>query len=149
MTKKTSIPKPGAPASGAKIAAKNAARTAAALSPVIAPTTADDGGAQGNDLKMRDLLGQVADKSGLRRSEVREVLELALRDIGEALAEERGVTLPGLGKLKVKQVKPKDGRRVIEVRVRQDARPTTSGPAEETSPAIPRTVGVAKDKNQG
>jgi len=121
MTQKTSKSKAATPASGAKIAAKNAARTAAVLAQSSTELNPDTGSAIAEDLKMRDLLGQVADQSGLRRSEVREVLELALRDIGSALADGRGVNLPGLGKVKVKRVKPKDDRCVIEARVRQDA----------------------------
>lgn len=123
----------------AKNAAENATGAAAALS---TPSTKGDA-TEGTDattgageLKMRDLMVQVADRSGLRRSEVREALEMAMREIGDALADGRGVNLPGLGKVRIKQIRPKGSHRVIEARVRQDMRGAGS--------TLSATGGVAK-----
>nr|WP_244995797.1 HU family DNA-binding protein [Pseudooceanicola nitratireducens] len=72
---------------------------------------------------MKELLDQVAEGQDLKRADVRRVLEEALTQIGTALGEGRDLSLPGLGKLKVKRATRKGDRRVIEARLRQDAPP--------------------------
>ncbi|EAQ01625.1 hypothetical protein OB2597_04273 [Pseudooceanicola batsensis HTCC2597] len=89
-----------------------------------------------DDFRMKDLLAAVTDAGGLKRSKVRAVTEEVLRQLGVALGQGRAVSLPGLGKIKTKRAKTVGGRRVLELRVRQDA-----GTAE---PAKGRADGVAE-----
>lgn len=124
MTTKTPASRPPRAASGAKIAARNAAKSAAALTQEKSQSRSDalvsDRDPALTDLKMKDLLEGVSDRSDLKKSEVKSVLEEALRQIGNAIEEGRTISLPGLGKVKVKRSKVSGNRRIAEVRIRQD-----------------------------
>ena len=52
--------------------------------------------------------------------QMKPAIEAAMEVLGAALTEGRDVNLPGLGKMKIKRSKTTEGRRVIEMRLRQN-----------------------------
>lgn len=71
------------------------------------------------DLRRREYLEEVALRSGLRKNQVKPVLEAALEVLGETLASGRGTNLPGLGKFKVNRSKDVGRAQVMVCRLRR------------------------------
>ena len=118
------------PQAKAKAAARKAAKAAAIAETyvsagksrtkdVVTPPDSD----QMEDLKLRELLQAVADAGDFKKPQAKPVIEATLVALGEALAAGRDLNLAGLGKVKVKRSKVANGRRVSELRIRQDITP--------------------------
>lgn len=78
-------------------------------------------------LKKRELLQKLSDKTGLRKSRIRPVMDAMLTILGEAVAEERPLQLPPLGKLKPLRSKAQGGARISHVKIRQALTETETG----------------------
>lgn len=104
-------------------AGAGAARGAARPEPVSEPSDADEAtSAEAPEvLEKKELLDRVVARSGVRRRDAKPAVEAALAILGSALAEGRDLRLEPLGKLKVTNVKTRGGKRVIHVRLRQNA----------------------------
>ncbi|MBF9059396.1 hypothetical protein HKCCSP123_09390 [Rhodobacterales bacterium HKCCSP123] len=94
-------------------------------------------GPEGNDasdprFKRGDLIEAVGQRTALKRSDSKLVLELVLEELGKALDGNDDLVLPPLGKLMVKNRKSDaDGPGVLTVRIR---RPRVAGEAAGESP---------------
>lgn len=132
------------PQAKAKAAARKAARAAAIAETYTAGggiTPADPVGDVSprvvDDLKMRELVDAAVEAGDLKKPAAKAAIESALKVLGAALADGRDVNLPGLGKVKIKRSKVTNGRRVLELRLRQNADdhilkgPGTDGVAED------------------
>lgn len=126
-TAKTSIPKTQAakPATTAKVEAPIAqtqvdtsqapASSAAApsvveaLSPVVLS----------NELRKKELFDLVVARSGMKKKDVKPVVEAMLAVLGDALAEQREMNLQPLGKLKVQRGKELHDGRALVLKLRQ------------------------------
>lgn len=102
-------------------AAKIASPVKPPVASVVQPTettqiTAGDGGPQ---LKKQELFKKTADRSGIKKNQVKPAIEAALEVIGEALAQGREINLPPLGKIKQNRVKDSAGARIIIAKIRQ------------------------------
>lgn len=127
------------PQAKAKAAARKAARAAAiaetystggspdALIPE-SPVPAQSGTGS-EELKLRDLIEGAAATGEVKKSDAKAAIRAALAVLGEALAEGRDVNLPGLGKVKTKRSKVTKGRRVSELRLRQNVEEKDTAPA--------------------
>ena len=73
----------------------------------------------GPDLKRQELFEKVARKSGVKKQDVKPVVEAMLAVMGEALAEGRGLNLEPFGKSRVTRVKEMPGKRMSVVKLRQ------------------------------
>jgi nucleoid DNA-binding protein len=125
------------PESPSLTAARKAAQAAAIAEAYAAPVPAspvppasagkrakvaaeERGEAEGEELKLKELIEAAVAARGLKKSDAKPAIEAAMEVLGAALAEGRDVNLPGLGKMKIKRSKTTEGRRVIEMRLRQN-----------------------------
>ena len=72
-----------------------------------------------SELKLRALVDLVASRSGVKKKDVKPVIDAALAILGEAIAEKRELNLPPLGKLKVNRTKDTANGRIIVCKLRQ------------------------------
>jgi hypothetical protein len=99
----------------------------AAVEPVAAPIEVQKApkASKGDDaadtrFKRTDLIEAVAERTALKRSDAKVVLELVLEELGKALDHNGELVLPPLGKLSVKRRKPDaDGPDILTVKLRR------------------------------
>lgn len=83
-------------------------------------------------LRKKELVERVVARSGLKAQDARPVIEAVLAELGETMAEGRGLVLPPLGRVKITREKKLPNGRLIVVRVRQnDAAALKVVPAEK------------------
>lgn len=80
---------------------------------------AEDAAAPGAVLKKKDLLDRVAARSGVKKSEARDIVEAVLAELGAALARGEGLNLPPLGKAKVNRTRDSAQGEVLIVKLRR------------------------------
>lgn len=135
-TKTTSRGKPAAPSapsasSAPKAPAKAGSRAktapkapkapaAAEIAPVTPPALATP---VPDRARRGDLLDALADQSALKRSDLKQAMELVLSEIGKLMDAGDEVVLPPLGKLTVKKRVAKDGGDVLTVKIKRMAAP--------------------------
>lgn len=78
------------------------------------------------ELRKPDLLEAVTTRTGLKRQDVKPILEAVLEELGAALDQDRDWNLPPFAKLKVKKVKELSNGRVTMARLRRPRAPQTS-----------------------
>lgn len=71
-------------------------------------------------LKKQELLQAVSDRTDLPKARIRPVIEAVLEVLGQAVADDRALQLPPLGKLKPLRSKMRDGARISHVKIRQN-----------------------------
>jgi DNA-binding protein HU-alpha len=76
----------------------------------------------GPPLRKKELVETITQQSGLKKSDVKLIVENTLSVLGEALRENRALILPPLGKVKAQRQKQVTGGRVVIARVRQNDR---------------------------
>ena len=89
-------------------------------------------------LRKSDFVDRVAIRSGLKKNEVRPVIEAALAVLGDALEAGEAVQLPPLGRMKVRKMTENDKGRTIVCQLRRNT-------AMRASPA----TGLANDYEDG
>jgi DNA-binding protein HU-alpha len=116
-TRKTTASTRKAPAT--KTAASSARKVAstAAAKPVVVTEAAPV--VSGPELKKKELIDMVVERSGVKKRFVKPALEAALAVLGEALDEGRELNLRPFGKMKVQRAKEVSNGKVMNVRVRQ------------------------------
>lgn len=109
---------PRAPAKTTRPKAKPSAKasTKTAAKPVEKAAPAEE-----KRILKKHLIEKVARRSGLRKNEVRPVLDALLEVIGGNLAEDTQMVLQPLGKIMVKQAKDADGAVVYTCKIRRSA----------------------------
>jgi DNA-binding protein HU-alpha len=70
-------------------------------------------------VKKKDLVDDVVRRSGLKKKDVKPVVEATLAALGDALAQDKDLNLPPFAKLKIQRVKELSGARVTVARLRQ------------------------------
>ena len=78
-------------------------------------------------LKKRELFQLVADRSGLRKNQVKPAVEAMLDVLGAAIAEGRELNLEPFGKLKHQRSKDTNNARVTVAKIRQNKAAATPG----------------------
>lgn len=73
------------------------------------------------DLRKKELIDLVVERSGVRKKDAKPAVEAALEVLGEALASGRGMNLQPFGKLRINRSEEKANGRVIVCRLRQSA----------------------------
>jgi DNA-binding protein HU-alpha len=73
----------------------------------------------GPEMKTKDLIDKVVKRAGVKKKDVKPVVEAMLAVLGEALGEGRELVLQPLGRIKVTRVKETGNGRVMICRVRQ------------------------------
>ncbi|MEQ6247830.1 HU family DNA-binding protein [Sulfitobacter sp. HNIBRBA3233] len=135
-TKAPSSTKSKSAASGTTTATPPAAATADpkvvdTLSPVVV----------GNELRKKELFDLVVARSGMKKKDVKPVVEAMLAVLGDALSEHREMQLPPLGKLKVQRGKEMSDGRALVLKLRQKNAALNAKPsAKSDKPAKPATA---------
>jgi len=80
----------------------------------------------GADLKKRELIDKVVERSGVRKRNAKPVVEAMIDILGEAISEGRGLNLQPLGKLKHQRRKETGNATVTVAKIRQSK---SAGPA--------------------
>ncbi|SFQ56646.1 DNA-binding protein HU-alpha [Roseivivax halotolerans] len=86
---------------------------AATLDPSVLPPS------QQPDLKKRELVDKIVKRTGIKKKDVKPVIEEALQILGDALSEGRELNLKPFGKMKVQRVKDVQNGQVLVTKVRQ------------------------------
>lgn len=72
-----------------------------------------------NELRKKELFELVVERSGMKKKDVKPVVEALLAVLGDALSEQREMYLPPLGKLKVQRGKELPDGRALVLKLRQ------------------------------
>lgn len=104
---------------GRTAAAKASAGSAAQPGPKAAGKTPAAPAAAAGVLRKRELLAEAVARSGVRKKEAKPAIEAALALLGEAVAEGRGLDLPGFGKLRLNRSIQRSNGAVHVCRLRQ------------------------------
>ena len=72
-----------------------------------------------NELKKKELFDLVVARSGMKKKDVKPVVEAMLGVLGDVLAEQRELNLQALGKLKVQRAKELPDGRALVLKLRQ------------------------------
>ncbi|MGJ8598122.1 HU family DNA-binding protein [Sulfitobacter sp.] len=72
-----------------------------------------------NELKKKELFDLVVARSGMKKKDVKPVVEAMLGVLGDVLAEQRELNLQPLGKLKVQRAKELPDGRALVLKLRQ------------------------------
>lgn len=95
--------------SNASMATPTAPSVVEKLSPVVVS----------NELKKKELFDLVVARSGMKKKDVKPVVEAMLGVLGDVLAEQRELNLQPLGKLKVQRAKELPDGRALVLKLRQ------------------------------
>ncbi len=90
----------------------------------------------GAELKKKELIDLVVEKSAVQKNHAKPVIEAMLEVLGETVAKGREMNLQPLGKVKYNRVKEADNARIVILKLRQNkvvaaaAKDTDAGPGE-------------------
>ncbi len=137
------------PATSVTAAAKAAVgKTSTAKPAVVKPTTVTklEPVVAGPALKKKELLDTVATKTGMKRAEVKKVVEAALTTMGLALQDSRDLNLQPFGTVKINRERKLPDGKVVVARIRQ-ARdlPVDDASAESAMPVAPSGTKTAAE----
>ncbi|MEP3441487.1 MAG: HU family DNA-binding protein [Sulfitobacter sp.] len=111
---KTTVKAPAA-AAVSKVDTDSAPKAATASPSVVetlAPVVTDE-------LRKKELFELVVERSGMKKKDVKPVVEAMLAVLGDALSEQREMDLPPLGKLKIQRGKELSDGRALVLKLRQ------------------------------
>jgi len=106
-------------AAPAKAASKSAAQKQPYPRPPQEGDETDATAIPDGDIRKKEFVERVAERSGERRGVVRKVLEAAFAEMGETLEQGKTLNLPPLGKLSVNRAKETDNAQVIIAKLRR------------------------------
>ena len=89
------------------------------------------------DLKKRELIDLVVDRSGIKKKDAKPVVEAMLAVLGETIASGRELNLQPLGKLRINRAEEKGNGRVIVCKLRQSLVASGSAQADATATDLP------------
>ena len=104
----------------APTAADAVAAAAPAAEPVVTEIKTSVGG---REMKKREFIDRVAKRGGLRKNQVKPVVEALFAVLAETLASGTDLNVPPLGKIKVNKQKTVAGGQVLMLKVRTAAAP--------------------------
>ncbi len=85
-------------------------------------------------MKKPDLIDRVVARTGMKKKDVKPVVEAAMAILGDALEGGREVNFPELGKVKVNREKELANAKVIICKLRRNKPAATGGPASGPGP---------------
>ncbi|MBE1284753.1 MAG: DNA-binding protein [Rhodobacteraceae bacterium] len=111
-----------------KTTPKKTAQTPAAPEPtvvsIVEPAVSEP------DLKKRELIDMVVERSGVKKKDAKPAIEAMLAVLGEAIASGRELNLQPLGKLRINRATEHANGRVIVCKLRQSAKKDEKGSEE-------------------
>ncbi len=105
--------------SNRKPAADTTAKKPAGPDETAAAEASSDAGQTAGDLKKKELIDLVVARSGVKKKDAKPVIETMLAVLGETIAQERGLALQPLGKLRVTRTEDKDNGRIFVCKLRR------------------------------
>ena len=93
--------------------------TASGSTPAAATVVTEKSVIAGPVLKKNDFIDRVVTATGMKKKDVKPVVETALVQLGEAIARGEELNLPGLGKLKINREKDLANARIFICKLRQ------------------------------
>jgi hypothetical protein len=123
-------------ATGSKTAAK--ASAAAGKAPKAAVVTEAKAVVTGAELKKKELLDEVVERSGIKKKFAKPVVEAMIDVLGEAISEGREINLQPFGKLKHQRTKDTSNAQIIVAKIRQSK---AAGPALDPADRADRADG--------
>lgn len=87
------------------------------------------------DLRKSDFIDKIVLRTGMKKKDVKPVIEATMKLLGDALEEGREVNFPELGKVKVNREKELAGAKVIICKVRRSKKGLEGGAAPLAKPA--------------
>lgn len=129
-------------AASSEAAAKAAAPTsvvsgdAPAAAKTLKPTVVDAPQAVivGPMMRKKELVDVVVARSGMKKKDVKPVVEMMLSVLGEAIADNRELNLPPFGRLKVRREKTLPNGRMVVAKIRQSTPPVAKTETENSEP---------------
>lgn len=88
-----------------------------------------------NELRKKELFELIVERSGMKKKDVKPVVEAMLGVLGDAFAEQREMNLPPLGKIKVQRGKELHDGRALVLKLRQKSSQLNAAPATDTPAA--------------
>lgn len=98
-----------------------ATRTPKPTLDIVPPTPSPDVTLR-QQLRMKDMVERVMDRTGLKKGEVKASVEATLAVLGEALESGEDINTPGLGKMRVTREKPTPRGRMMMVKLVRNAK---------------------------
>ena len=95
--------------------------TAPKPTPAAAPTivAAPQAVVVGSQLRKKELIDDVVTRTGMKKKDVKPIVEATIAALGEALTTNRELVLPPFGKLRVRREKEMSNARVLTAKIRQ------------------------------
>lgn len=81
------------------------------------------------DLKKKELIDLVVERSGIKKKDAKPVVEAMLAVLGETIAAGRELNLQPLGKLRINRAEEKSNGRIIVCKLRQSLANASTNPA--------------------
>jgi len=102
-------------------------------SPAVTPAPKAPKVEADSTLRLRDLLSAVGTKcEGVKKADLRAVVEATLAEVGASLHKGQALNLPGLGKARVAKTKDKGEKSMLTVKIQQgEAKKPASPPLAE------------------
>ncbi|MGC1504770.1 MAG: HU family DNA-binding protein [Sulfitobacter sp.] len=72
-------------------------------------------------MRKKELIETVVERSGLKKKDVKPVVEMMLTVLGDAIADNRELNLPPLGRLKIRREKKLPNGRIVVAKIRQSS----------------------------
>lgn len=85
-------------------------------------------------LRKKELVDTVVTRSGLKRKDVKPVVESLLAVMGEALGENRELNLPPFGRVVIRKEKKLANGRVVVTKIRQSTPPPAAAASDPETP---------------
>ena len=115
-SKKTAKPRAPQVVSIDQVRASDAIEVQDAIDQAVAATLTKS--AEPEELKRKEFIDLVVARSGMKKKDVKPVVEAMLEVLGQSLSDGREFNLPPLGKLKVQRMKENDGTQVMVAKIR-------------------------------
>ena len=128
--------KQAASSEAAAKAASAVSGDAPAAAKTLKPTVVDAPQAVivGPMMRKKELVDVVVARSGMKKKDVKPVVEMMLSVLGEAIADNRELNLPPFGRLKVRREKTLPNGRMVVAKIRQSTPPVAKAEAQTSEP---------------
>ena len=88
----------------------------------------------GPELKKKELIDRVVEKSAVSKKDAKPVIEAMLAVLGETIAEGREMNLQPLGKVKYNRIKDAEDARIVILKLRQNKMAVLAARDADTGP---------------
>ncbi|MDF3413520.1 DNA-binding protein [Sulfitobacter sp. M57] len=83
-------------------------------------------------MRKKELIEAVVERSGLKKKDVKPVVETMLAVLGEAIGDNRELNLPPMGRMKIRREKKLANGRMVVAKIRQTTPSERSEPSDAT-----------------